>query len=232
MGIGNNESQNEPKLMMKDENIKMISCGSYHSIILKKNGELFVFGNHKNGRLGLGKDIKEDQLIPKLMVVDDKIELIICGFSQNFIFKKNGELIGFGFNSSGQLGIGNNENQFIPKLVMIDKEIKSISCGSHHSMILKENGEVFVFGYNYYGQLGIGNNENQNKPILLMKDDSISILIGGKSMMEWSHENHIHFPDSFKKRILLFVLFLKRNQIKTGLKIPKFVLFEIIKKTI
>ena len=54
-------------------------------------------------------------------MVDDKIELIICGYSHNFIFKKNGELIGFGWNSSGQLGIGNNENQLIPKLVMIYK---------------------------------------------------------------------------------------------------------------
>ena len=71
------------------------------------------------------------------------------------------------------------------------------------------------FGYNRNGQLGIANNEFiQNKSILIMKDDSISFIINRKVENKWTSENNIHFSSSFKQRILLFVLFLKRNQQK------------------
>ena len=41
---------------MNDKDIKEISCGSYHSIIYKKNGDLFVFGNNEYGQLGIGNE--------------------------------------------------------------------------------------------------------------------------------------------------------------------------------
>jgi len=47
---------------------------------------------------------------------------------------------------------------------------------------------------------------------------------------QWNSNDHIKYPIKFKKSINVFILCLKRNQTKTGLRIPKFVIFEIIKR--
>ena len=65
----------------------------------------------------------------------------------NFIYDGN-ELLGFGYNEYGQLGLGDNKNRNLPTLVMKDKTIRQIICNGDHTFILKESGELFAFGYN------------------------------------------------------------------------------------
>jgi hypothetical protein len=50
-----------------------------------------------------------------------------------------------------------------------------------------------------------------------------------KCNQKWSPEIHSECSKSFKQTIQTFLLCMKCNQNKTKLKIPKFVLFEIIK---
>ena len=80
--------------------------------------------------------------------------------NHSMILKKNGELLVFGRNGYGQLGLGNNEDQNKPVILMQDEGISQIVCGDFHSMILKKNGDLFVFGRNESGQLGLGDNED------------------------------------------------------------------------
>ena len=76
--------------------------------------------------------------------------------------------------------------------------------------------------------MGLGHDENINSPTLLMSD--VKQLQGTRPNIKWSPENHGKFSKQFKNGILYFLLVHKRNQINTGLKIPKFVLFEIFKQ--
>ena len=50
MGLGDKENRNKPTLIMKDENIKSICCFGFSTMILKNNGELFVFGDNYQGK--------------------------------------------------------------------------------------------------------------------------------------------------------------------------------------
>ena len=145
------------------------------------------------------------------------------------IFSFNNSVYVFGHNDYGQLGLGHNNHINKPTLLMQDPTIKSICCGYSHSMILKENGELFVFGGNSYGQLGFGHNNAINKPTLLMTNKTINFHQIQQTSIIWNHNNHTFYPKEFKERIYTFTLYLKRNQVNTKLKIPKFVLFEIIK---
>ena len=97
----------------------------------------------------------------------------------NFIYDGS-QLLAFGDNHYGQLGLGDNKNRNLPTLVMTDTTIREIVCGSDHTFILKESGELFAFGYNYYGQLGLGDNENRKIPTLLMQDKTIRQIICGE----------------------------------------------------
>ena len=134
LGLGNNiEKINTPTLIMKDEPIQQITCGSYHTFILKKSGELFAFGRNRNGQLGLGNN--DDRNVPTLVMKDKSIQQIVCGGLHTFIFKNSGELFAFGDNKYGQLGLGDYENRIGPTLVMEDKSIQQIACGSFHSLV-------------------------------------------------------------------------------------------------
>ena len=97
-----------------------------------------------------------------------------------------------------------------------------------HTVIVKENDDVLIFGRNYDGQLGLGHNHDQNKSVTLMKN--VRQIQQCRINIKWSSENHHQFSATFRNRIHCFLLIHKRNQNSTGLKIPKFVLFEIFKK--
>ena len=215
-----------PTVLMIDPNIKSISCGYKNILILKNNGDLYVCGVNDYGQLGLGHTNSVCKLT--LLMHDPEIKLIRSGYHHSMVLKNNGDLLVFSDNEYGQLGLENNKDKMIiPTLLMNDKNITNILCGVHHSMILKNNGELYVCGDNKYGQLGLGHKENVFKPTLLMTNKTIKFY--NSMPTQWTSENHKNCAPSFKQRIIAFVLFLKRNQMKTGLKIPKFVLFEIIK---
>ena len=44
LGGGNIAEKNEPTLLMIGEEIRAISCGGFHSILYKSDGDLLVFG--------------------------------------------------------------------------------------------------------------------------------------------------------------------------------------------
>lgn len=57
-------------------------------------------------------------------------------------------LYAFGWNESGQLGIGFDTNRQLPTSVKFPDEvtIKSIFCGSDHSGAITENGHLYMWG--------------------------------------------------------------------------------------
>ena len=75
------------------------------------------------------------------------------------------QVLVWGNNQYGQLGIGNEINQILPQIFSLFKpsEILLFSCGFSFCICICKNG-VFSWGENEYGQLGIGNKINQSSP--------------------------------------------------------------------
>ena len=70
-----------PILLMKDMDIKIISCSNTYSIIYKNNGNLFMFGNNEH------RYILSDILMinPTLLMNDSKIQFISTGVYHSMI---------------------------------------------------------------------------------------------------------------------------------------------------
>jgi alpha-tubulin suppressor-like RCC1 family protein len=233
---------------MHGEEISQIACGGYHTIILKANHDVLVFGCNENGQLGLGHNNTQNK--PQLLMRGEKIHQIACGDGNTVILKANNDVIVFGNNVYGQLGLGHNNSQASPQLLMQGEKINQIACGRYHTIILRANPaglgsagsspicpfrekvpeghDVLVFGRNGYGQLGLGHNEDQNKPQLL--SIKATLLSGILIYPEWSPEYHSVFLPHFRVGIYTFLLVHKRLSLCTRIKIPKFVLFEIFKR--
>ena len=80
----------------------------------------------------------------------------------SLILKNDGTLWGCGYNSNGQLGLGdtNNRKTFTEITTNID-DIKSFYCGGYHTLILKNDGTLWSCGWNTSGQLGLGDSSNR-----------------------------------------------------------------------
>lgn len=243
LGLGDYENRHIPTLLSLDNNtinnleIRLISCGSTHSMLYTYNGDLFIFGQNHCGQLGLGDF--ENRSKPILLMNDKEIKMIYCGSYYSMIYKNNGDLLVFGSNQYGQLGFKANDNIDIrnnnryilmPTLLMNDINIKIIYCGRKHSIIYKNDGDLLVFGNNDNGQLGfINDKKNIYEPILIMNDPLFVKINDQPILVEWSPKNHKYFSDTFKFEVLILYKCLKRIQLLTDLKIPKFIIYEIIK---
>lgn len=128
-------SQNLTDICKKNR-IKKISGGQHHTLILTNNGNVYSFGRHDYGRLGLGKGVKEPQFSPQLVDIHDIVE-ISCGDSVSLMINEKSELFGCGMVTSKQLGIKDEEENdiFIPTKISV-KNVKAISSGGQHSALL------------------------------------------------------------------------------------------------
>jgi RCC1 and BTB domain-containing protein len=160
LGLGHYKAVKEIEIVNElcDQKIIDFSYGYNHVLALTKSAKCFSWGYNRFGQLGNGTQINEYK--PKLInaLLDKNVVQIVCGYYHSLVLTKSGDLYGFGNNSYGEIGCGNNTNQLTPiKIIGFNSEkIVSIACGDNHSIVLTDIGKVYSWGYNGYGQLGKG----------------------------------------------------------------------------
>jgi len=106
-------------------------------------------------------------------------------------------------------------------------QIKGIAqIGHHYGNDIFINNKQIIIRNNYKRFANIS-----YKNIEILYEDNIT-SISNCSIFHWTPTSHKFFSVHFKKTIYSFLCCLKRIQCETKIKIPKFVLFEIIKFTI
>lgn len=78
-------------------------------------------------------------------------------------------MFGFGKNSFGQLGVGDENTRFYPTHLKTLRSIgvRKVSAGEDFSVFLTIDGGVFSCGAGQYGQLGHGNKNNVSNNVSL-----------------------------------------------------------------
>ncbi len=147
-------------------NVKQVSSGKSHSMILKNDDTLWAVGNNDYGQLG--NNLAEQKLNPVQVMTG--IAYISAGVDNTMIFKKDDSLWAVGSNNSGQLGNGSRDNKKNPVQVKIAggsamTNVAQISSGPGHTMILKKNDTLWGTGSNFFGQLGDGTNNKKLIPV-------------------------------------------------------------------
>lgn len=127
MGLNDNKNRNVPTLLMRDQKIRKVICGTFDSFILKESDteepdELFAFGRNFS-RENSPNNHKNKSALLKIKGIKD----VISGGDHLFILKESGKLFVRGYNKHGQLGLGDNENRDVPTLLMKDENIVSIN---------------------------------------------------------------------------------------------------------
>ena len=147
-----------------------ISCAIY------ENGSLYCWGRNDHGQLGLGYtsgreevpqyvDLGTGRTITSLGIDDSGAE----GWAPNShscAVLDNGELLCWGANGDGQLGLGNTSTNGVwePTTVDVGSGLTAISVavGNAATCALLSDHSVKCWGKNNFGQLGLGNSSSND----------------------------------------------------------------------
>ena len=145
--------------------------GTGYNVILTTTGAIYGVGLNTSGQLGLSNITNQTsyQLMPNS--TGKTPVLIACGDRHTIALMNDGTIYGTGFNSVGQLGLGNNTTPQTSLKLMLNstgKTPKEISCGANHTIILMTDGTVYGTGGNDAGHLGLGNTTASFNTLQLM----------------------------------------------------------------
>ena len=152
-----------------------IATGKQTTLILSEEGKVYGAGNNACGELGIGNTINSSTFVesPYLQNIQD------ISFASNgsngyaLAFDKDGNLWGWGYNISGNLGLNSNVNVNIPTKITFNSKVTAISTSINNtaatSLILLEDKSVRGAGYNTEYQLSTNNTTNSNVFIRTLK---------------------------------------------------------------
>lgn len=172
LGHGTTNTQQTPKVIeaLRSLHVASVVSGGLHTLALTKQGHVYSWGRGEGGQLGipidqLNHDPKTNELYlttPKRIrgSIDGQFVIqVACGDAHSLGLTQNGEVYGWGYTNSGQLGLGVTQDNFQPGVskvglqviepVLIEKlkplKIVEIFAGSTFSLFMNEKKEVHSF---------------------------------------------------------------------------------------
>ncbi|KAL3663592.1 hypothetical protein V7S43_011479 [Phytophthora oleae] len=164
-------------LALKGRRVMQIACGDLHSAALLQRGELLTCGQREYGRLGRqigSSDTLDDSecsswFAPVIFPHEGvKCTYVACGAAHTLATSGSHELYAFGWNSSGQLGVGDCRDRFVPTRVAYFDTVRqpsgaalpplaiaSVAAGKQHSLVSSPDGRLFAWGNDEMGQCGL-----------------------------------------------------------------------------
>ncbi|MBC3833203.1 hypothetical protein H8K33_16965 [Undibacterium amnicola] len=104
LGNGNRNNSNTPTSVFGLTQIKAVSAGAKNGMALKADGSVYTWGSTLNGQIGSGPSTAPFQLKPLKVGGIVNAVSISSGNGFSSVILKNGQVMTFGFNGSGQLG--------------------------------------------------------------------------------------------------------------------------------
>ncbi|NVB42009.1 hypothetical protein G6O69_29555 [Pseudenhygromyxa sp. WMMC2535] len=163
-----------------------LELGLGHTCALLSDGSVMCWGYNYYGQLGLGHTnyIGDNELPSSQPIVSlpDTVEQLALGSHHTCALLTGGEVMCWGRNGSGQLGLGHNNHIGDDELpadagfVELGGSAIAIAAGGYHTCALLENHDVRCWGWNNVGQLGLGHTSNLGDNELPVDADPVSVL--------------------------------------------------------
>ena len=129
-----------------------IECGSYHSMALNADNELYTWGYNINGQLGTG----DVTIRTSPTLINGEWKAIGAGQYNSFAITIDGALYATGYGNHGQFGdnLATSYTQFTS--VASGNDWKDATGGGTFAIALKNDGTIYAAGGNANGQFGNG----------------------------------------------------------------------------
>ena len=143
--------------------VRQVAAAYFTSAALLADGTVWAWGADESGVLGngaTGGTVTTPQQVPGLSSVTQ----ISLGVGDAYALRSDGTVWAWGYNNSGQLGIGNTLNIYQPVQVTGLTGITQVSAGTGYVLARRSDGTVWAWGANSAGELGDGTTANHLVP--------------------------------------------------------------------
>jgi alpha-tubulin suppressor-like RCC1 family protein len=132
-----------------------VSAGGDHSLALASNGQVYAWGANTYGQLGDGTTTDRTRPTPVATPAGLTFTGIAAGTGHSLAVDSDGGVYSWGFDGSGQLGLGSTTDSALPQPVTMPAgtAVASVAAGGSHSLALSTSGLVFAWGSDVFGQL-------------------------------------------------------------------------------
>jgi alpha-tubulin suppressor-like RCC1 family protein len=148
-------------------NWKQVSGGNPHTVAIKTDGTLWIWGYQFEGRLGNNtSDFAKISTPVTTFAGGTNWKQVSASFNHTAAIKTDGTLWVWGLNSSLQLGINNTINRNTPVTTFAGgTNWKQVSCGNFNTAAIKTDGTLWTWGLGNNGRLGNAVTTNVSTPI-------------------------------------------------------------------
>ena len=163
LGIGSSGKVSAPTQVRglgPGSGVVAIAAGGSFALALKADGTLLAWGNNASGQLGDGTAPKDHAAPVPVRGVGrgSGVVAIAAGATFALALKRDGTVLAWGNNASGQLGDGTAPLDHVTPVAVVGLDgrqpIKAIAAGGSHSLATRADGSTMAWGNNSSGQLG------------------------------------------------------------------------------
>ena len=153
------------KLSNNAKSVICIAAGAQHTLACTVKGDVYSWGENRDGQLGRGADSnpESDNTMSRPVRVEyhisgKRVTKVAAGAQHSMCLTVRGDVYAWGCGTDGQLGIGKNVSESRPMLIQIlqGKRVAHIACGENHSAATLQDGQMFTWGSGDMGKLGHG----------------------------------------------------------------------------
>ena len=133
-----------PVSALDDRMIISVGCGSAHTAVVSRYGDLIVWGNGRNGQLGLFSGVDRDHEAPVQLPAfsENQVIKVICGQEITCAVTDRGQVFMCGRESSVGLGGSapkDTHNPTVPREVEGMTNVSCLAIGSVHAVALYQS---------------------------------------------------------------------------------------------
>jgi alpha-tubulin suppressor-like RCC1 family protein len=147
-----------------------VVAGGLHTCAIYVDGKVKCWGRNNFGQLGYGNvdTYGDDETIDSIPFLDisEKVIDLSAGLFHNCAVLEGGDVLCWGANDKGQLGLGHMDNIGDDETlagatrINLGEAAKRIYSGTKYNCALLESNNIKCWGENNFGQLGYGHTDN------------------------------------------------------------------------
>jgi alpha-tubulin suppressor-like RCC1 family protein len=168
LGDGTSTDDHSPEMITLAPGVTptAISAGTYDSLAIGSDGNLYAWGYNNAGQLG--DSTTTDHHSPEMITLAPGVTptAISAGAFHSLAIGSNGRLYAWGSNDQGELGDGTTTEHDSPEVITLASGVTptAIAAGYYHSLVIGSDGNLYAWGYNEIGQLGDGTTTEHDSP--------------------------------------------------------------------
>lgn len=162
LGDGSFVDRTRPATVPGLTNVTGIAAGNEFALVRDATLTAWSWGSNSSGQLAEDPGGVARRAVPARVAGLTSVAAVTAGSEHALAVRVTEQVVAWGRNAEGQLGLGNETNRFVPTLVPGVSTIIEAAAGSGHSMAVDASGMVWTWGRNADGELGLGTSTTAN----------------------------------------------------------------------